>query len=277
MNKIYLILDTPYLCHRAKYVFGDLSYAGSATGIIYGLLKDILHFQGIFDTKNIIFCWDSKTSKREKVYPEYKAHRKNKYIDLSQDEIKFESAFRKQIKKLRTEYLPMIGYKNIFFQEGYESDDIIASICSKLSKQEQAIIITSDKDLYQLISSNISIYNPQKHKRITLQSFYKEYGFLPNQWAKVKSIAGCYTDNIKGIQGVGEKTAIKYVKNILKSDTQAYTQIILNHKIIERNLPLIQLPFEGTNIFELKEDEFSRKGWKQVCNLLGMESIKDKG
>lgn len=277
MNRRFLLLDCPYLCHRMKHTMGDLSFKGSATGIIYGFLKSLSGFQDLFRTSNFVFCWDSKTSKRKEIYPEYKANRdKKEYTD---EEIEFDRAFRKQMKKLRTTYLSLIGFRNIFIQRGYEGDDVIASIIQySIREEDEAVIITSDKDLYQCIRPNVSFYNPQKGKILTLQGFKKQYGILPSDWAMVKSIAGCATDNIKGIERVGEKTAIKYLTGNLKVTSKIYTKILCKKglKISSENKQLVELPMEGTNQFKLKRDKLSESGWKSVSNLLGMKSIKEK-
>ena len=277
MSEKYLILDSPYLCHRAKYTTGALSFGENATGVIYGFLKSLIGFQRLFNTSNFVFCWDSNTSKRREIYPEYKANRKDK--EYTDEEIEFDKAFRKQIKKLRTTYLPMIGFKNVFIQRGYESDDIMASVALQLSQcGNEAIIITSDHDLYQCISANVSCYNPQTNKIMTLQGFKKQYGIESYEWVLVKAIAGCTSDNIEGIKGVGEKTAIKYLKTQLKTTDKRYCDISCSDgkAIFERNFPLVKLPMKGTQRFKLKRDKLSEQGWHQVVKLLGMKSIREK-
>ena len=275
MNKKYLILDCNYLCHRAKHTTGDLTYDGNATGIIYSLLRSLSGYQDLFDTSDFVFCFDSKTSKRKEIYPEYKASREREY---TQEEIEYDRTFRKQIKKLRTTYLPMIGFRNIFIQKGYESDDLMAEICLHIKPDDEAIIITSDKDLYQCISGNVFCYNPQTNKRMTLQRFKKEYEILPELWSLVKAIAGCSTDNIKGIEGIGEKRATQYINLQLKSESKVYKSIKskAGYKIINRNLKLVALPMEGTQGCKLRRDKLSESGWKEVCKLLGMKSIKNR-
>ena len=277
MSEKYLLLDCNYLCHRAKHTTGGLSYGGDATGVIYGFLKSLTGFQSLFNTSNFVFCWDSNTSKRREIYPEYKANRKDK--EYTDEEIEFDKAFRKQIKKLRTTYLPMIGFKNVFIQRGYESDDIMASVALQLSQcGNEAIIITSDHDLYQCISANVSCYNPQTNKIMTLQGFKKQYGIESYEWVLAKAIAGCTSDNIEGVKGVGEKTAIKYLKTQLKTTDKKYYDIsCLDGKtIFERNFPLVKLPMKGTQRFKLKRDKLSEQGWYQVVKLLGMKSIREK-
>jgi len=258
---------------------GGLNYEGSPSGIIYGFLKSITAFQELFDTPHIIFCWDSQTNKRELVFPGYKQKRKDRVKEWTEEERVFEDEFRLQMKKLQINYLPRIGYKNIFCQEGYESDDIIASICEKnIGIKDTAIIISSDQDLYQCIRFNIFCYNPQKNERMTLQRFKKKYGILPDQWHLVKAIAGCSTDEVPGVEQVGEKRAIQYILNTIKKTTKAYQNIISKegNKIIERNYKLVTLPLRGINQFSLQNDRISKEGWREVVEELGMKSLRNK-
>lgn len=272
----YLILDSNYLCHRTKWSTGGLTYKGDATGVIFGFLNSLAGFQDLFRTSNFVFCWDSKTSKRKDIYPEYKSNRVK--VVYTEEEIEFDRTFRKQMKKLRTTYLPMIGFRNVFVQKGYESDDVIASVCQSLRKDNEAVIITSDKDLFQCIRPNVSFYNPQKGKIITLQGFKKQYGIKPHEWGLLKAIAGCPTDNVKGIKGVGEKIAIKYLTCKLKDTTKVFLRLNSANgiKIFNENYPLVRLPMRGTKQFKLRRDKLSESGWKQVIKLLGMKSLKQK-
>jgi len=278
MSRKYLLLDCNYLCHRARWSTGYLSYEGDATGVIYGFLKSLSSFQDIFNTSNFVFCWDSNTSKRKEIYPEYKANREKK--EYTDEEQKFNRAFRRQMKKLRTTYLPMIGFRNVFIQRGYEADDIIASLCLYTLDNDdlEGVVISSDEDLYQCIEGNISFYNPRTSKTLTLQSFKKQYGIEPIRWGLVKSFAGCTTDNVKGVQGVGEKTAIRYMKKELGTYTKAHQAITSPEgiNIFNRNKDLVILPMKGTQRFKLRRDNLSEQGWRQVTKMLGMKSIRDR-
>ena len=279
MNKVYLLLDCNYLCHRAKHTLGGLKHGETPTGVIYGFLKTISYFQERFNTHRVVFCWDSKTNKREEIFPAYKKKRKARYKEWTPKEAKFEKAFRLQMKKLRRYYLKAIGYKNVFCQAGYESDDIIASISKHLPKDDEAIIITSDQDMYQCLRHNVSFYNPQKNELVTLQKFYRKYGIMSKDWKVLKAITGCTTDEVPGIKRVGEITALKFLKRKPKETSKIFQAILSNEswKILQRNKKLVYLPFKGVKIFPLREDEISRQGWKEVCRKLGMKSIQDKG
>lgn len=278
MHNKWLILDCNFLCHRVKHSTGGLSHDNKPTGIIYGFLKTVIALQEMFATNKVVFCWDSKINKRKDIFPDYKRKRGQRFKDLTKKEIKLEKAFRLQMKRLRREYLKEIGYRNVFCQKGYESDDLIASVCLNLPKGDEAVIITSDKDMYQCIRYNVSFYSPGKKKPITLQSFTKEYGIIPELWRNVKCYAGCSTDEVPGLPGIGEITALKYLRGELKSTTKAYEKIQKNKKsIIAKNLPLVGLPFKGTKVFKLKRDKLSEEGWLAVITKLGMKSIRDKG
>lgn len=278
MQKRFLILDCNFLCHRLKHAMGGLSHDNAPTGVIYGFLKSIPMYQEMFDTPHIVFCWDSKTSKRSELFPAYKANRKIRQREMDEEEIIFETEFRYQMQMLRRKYLKIIGFRNVFCQKGYEADDLIASVCGGLTVRETAIILTSDQDLYQCLNSQVSIYNPNQRKRTTAQGFQKKYGIKPARWAMVKCIAGCSTDNVPGVKGVGEITAIKYLLGDLKASAKAHLSIIAPEgmKTICKNRRLVVLPFVGTKEFKLKEDELSADGWRSVIRSLGLKSIRDK-
>jgi DNA polymerase-1 len=232
----------------------------------------------MFSTDKVIFCWDSKFSKRKELYPDYKKKRSQRYKDWTPGEAKFEKGFRLQMKNLRRTYLKQIGYKNVFCQKGYEGDDIIASICEDLPRTSSAIIISSDQDMYQCFRPNVNIYGADR-KQKTIQWFKQKYDITPKEWYMLKAITGCPTDEVQGVYGVGEKTGIKYLKGNLKETSVAYSDItsFAGIKIYKRNLKLVQLPFKGTRHFNLKQDKLSSKGWKEVMELLGMKSLRDKG
>jgi len=280
MNNTWLILDTDYLCHRARWSMKDLSWKGAATGVVYGVLQSVLHLQERFQTDKIAFCFDSHVSKRREIYPAYKANHKNRQ-PMTEEEEAFEKEYRRQVVKLRKEYLPEIGFRNVFWQSGYESDDLMAAICQNYYSHYRAdpmIIITADQDLFQWIRGNVNIYNPQKRELWTLQTFYKRYGIKPQSWVSVKCLAGCPSDNIKGVRGIGEKTAILYMSGRLSENTKAYKRIRswIQTKEARTTALIVELPFPGTIIPKLQKNEISTEGWDSVCRKLGFKSLRGK-
>ena len=168
----------------------------------------------------------------------------------------------------------MSGFKNSFWQKGYECDDVIASIVqNSLSDKDQAVIVSADKDFRQLVKHNVMLYNPNSHKRTTMQSFYAEFGVLPKKWAQVLTLSGCRTDNVQGVAGIGDATALKYIRGELKESSKAF-QSIKAFKHRKRNRSLVRLPLDGTKTFDLVKDEISFKGWLKLCEELGIKSLR---
>jgi 5'-3' exonuclease len=252
----------------------DLHWKGAATGVIYGFLQTILQLEERFQTDRILFCFDSHASKRRSIYPAYKINRKNRQ-PMTPEEEQFEQEYREQVQQLRNRYLPAIGFRNIYWQRGYESDDLIAYIAAALtSNKTEGIIISADHDLYQCITGHVQLYDFRS--RMTLQRFKREIGLLPSQWAAVKAIAGCSTDNVEGVKGVGEKTAIKYLLSQLNSTSKAYRAIIAKRRLIQRNEKLVCLPLPGVHPLVLRKEHITQKGWDDVCETLGLKSLQGK-
>lgn len=265
-----LIIDCNNLCYSSFYTFGELSYEEKKTGVVFGFLQRILFLAKKFETNRFFFCWDSRKNYRKIIYPQYKQNRRK---DLSeQEQIDLKLAF-KQFDQLREEVLPGLGFGNIFRQNGYEADDLIA----KISKQEgDMIVVSTDKDLYQLLNY-CNIYNQRTKKIITFKDFVKKYDIAPRKWAKVKAIMGDPSDNIKGIAGVGEVYALKYMHRELK-EGKILDKIIAGRSIINRNIKLIKLPFKGKKKINITfgKDNFSKEKFIDVFVDFGFESFLKK-
>lgn len=274
----WLVLDCSYLCHRAFHTTGDLSFNDIKTGVIFGFLREVSTLCGYHDTNNIVFCFDSKESRRRDIYPPYKQVRRERYEKMDETEAAIWREMKRQVKYLRTNYLPDIGFKNIFVQKGLEADDLIAKfVTHTIREPASAIIIASDHDLYQLLAPNVSMWNPNKKKLYTYHDFLIEFNIEPSQWADVKAYAGCSGDGVEGIAGVGEKTAIRYLLNELKPTSAAYKKIAGGRAIYERNLPLVKLPFDGTEDIIVHDDQVTQDKWRQTCEGLGMRSLESMG
>lgn len=280
--KTDLIIDVSNLAYRAFHTVGGLSYEGAATGVLYGIFRDIIVLKDRFEPDRIAFCFDSKTHKRREVYPEYKANRRKPQTD---EMVAARTELYRQLNDLRNSHLPNIGYYNVFYEEGYEADDLIASICFGLEERKKAglpvggdvVIVSTDQDLFQLLRcGRVLIYNPVKKKVMTEDSFSDEYGIRPGWWSMVKALAGCTGDGVPGIPGVGEKTAIKYLTFKLKCTAKAFKAIASGYwRIRDRNFKLVSLPFDGTPELKLTDDRPTMAGWNAVMGELGFESLRN--
>lgn len=155
----------------------------------------------------LMIALDTKETLRKKIDPNYKAQRKETEEELKQ-----------QIERLPS-VLESMGFM-VYKEEGYEADDVIASVIkrNKDNKNFKLVICSSDKDFKQLLDDNVVIYNHQKIKYgdikffYTVEDFIGDYGFTPNQFGDYLAIVGDSADNVKGLTGVGEKGAENLIK-----------------------------------------------------------------
>ncbi|MFA5725981.1 MAG: 5'-3' exonuclease H3TH domain-containing protein, partial [Candidatus Omnitrophota bacterium] len=202
-KRLYLI-DATAFCYRAFYAVRGLSTSfGQPTGAIYGFLN--LLNKVLKDNKPgyLAVCFDvSRDTFRTKKFAEYKIQRPPMPDDLvSQVPL---------IKKIVSNY----GIK-ILEKAGFEADDIIATLArAAQAKGVSTLIISSDKDILQLVNKDIEVYSPHKDTGIVYdeQAVFERFGVRPQQVADVISLMGDTADNIPGIPGIGEKTAVELVK-----------------------------------------------------------------
>ena len=282
--KTWLILDVNYLCRRAFYsARGKLSYGDVKTGVIFGVMSDVLELQETFRTNDVIFCFDCGRGIRKDIYEGYKAKRHGGHgPDMRTDEErKVEEEYQQQVYLLRTLYLKMMGFNNVFFAKGFESDDIMVQVARSLPRTDEVILVTADHDLYQAIDGLIQMYDPKTRATTSANAFRREYdGLPPMAWWKVLCLAGCKTDEVPGIHGIGKTSAVKYLMGTLKGKKLELIQSIVNSKagkeLLKRNRRLVKLPLEGTPEFTLREDTISEEGWRKVANLIGAKTLIEK-
>lgn len=275
MSSPWVLIDVSYLAHRALHSTGHLTHGSDPTGILFGFfnqLKQICQDNRIRSNKVVMF-FDSKKSYRKKAYPEYKAKRhKNK----TEDELVQYSMLKDQVKLLRRRILPDIGFP-CYIQSSLESDDLIA-YQARLFYSERAVIVTADQDLFQCIHSTCHWFDPAKDIYLDRTTFEIRKGIDPSQWGEVKAIAGCSSDNVKGILGVGETTAIRHLNGTLPEHYKAYQAIHSKEgqKIIERNRPLVVLPHAKTRDFEIDLPDYNPDAFFDYCKQYGLSSFLDQ-
>ena len=212
-NCIYLVDGSGYI-FRAYHALPPLyrKKDGVPTGAVLGFINMINklienHFNdGRATHLAIIFDKGSKTFRNE-IYKEYKANRGETPEDLIP---------QFQLIKDATKVFNI----SMVEEEGFEADDIIASY-SKLasSKGFDVKIISSDKDLMQLVAPGISMLDPMKNKQIEEKEVFEKFGVEPNRVIDVQSLAGDSSDNIPGVPGIGIKTAAELINKYGDLDT----------------------------------------------------------
>lgn len=269
MNDCWVLFDMSGLAYRAFYSMRGLTYEGVPTAVTFGVLRDVLYFRDLFQPSQFLFCFDVGPSKRKEIYPDYK---ENRSTPSDPEQAAMRKAVHGHLRVLMDDVLPELGYANIVGLHGYESDDLMAAVCGKYTQQAM-VIVSADHDMYQCLTEHVSIWQPNKKKMVTRQSFTDEWGIGPSQWADVLALSGCSTDNVKGIKGVGEKTAVRFLSGSLTSG-KVFDSIVANSKLWQSNLELVRLPFQKTPAWKIKEDSVTGKKWQQTLRRFGITSLR---
>jgi DNA polymerase-1 len=207
-DHFYLIDGSGYI-FRAYYALPPLSRKsdGLPTGAVSGfcsmlfkLLEDSRSDDSIHKPTHFAVIFDSaKKNFRNDIYSEYKANR----TETPEDLIPQFEYIRKAVKAFS---LPSIELIN------YEADDLLATYAKKIvSAGAKVTVISSDKDLMQLVSEKIRLYDPMKNKVLGEKEVFEKFGVKPNQVIDVQSLAGDSSDNIPGVPGIGIKTAAELI------------------------------------------------------------------
>ena len=215
-DHFYLIDGSGYI-FRAYYALPPLSRKsdGLPTGAVSGfcsmlfkLLEDSRADDSIHKPTHFAVIFDSaRKNFRNDIYSEYKANRAEAPDDLAPQ---FEY-IRKSVKAFN---LPSIELIN------YEADDLIATYAKKITSEGAKVtVISSDKDLMQLVSNKIRLYDPMKSKVIGEKEVLEKFGVKPSQVIDVQSLAGDSSDNVPGVPGIGVKTAAELINKYKNLDT----------------------------------------------------------
>lgn len=264
--KTWLLIDTNNLCWRMAHSLAKRYPGDDAVGITS--LAEVKKWIDWHSSTGCVFAFDSGKPLRKVEHPFYKANR----ASITADEAEMKRRVNQQILDLRLEWLRKAGFNNVFWQEGYEADDVIASVARDVPSGAKAIIVTTDTDLFQCASERVSVWNPITYTATTPASMLTKFGVGPERWAEVKALAGCSSDGIRGVEGVGEKTACKHLNGKLPEHVMASKKIRACGDEIKRNLGLVKLPWPGTAKFDLEADDDSDARWKAVAMELGVDT-----
>lgn len=210
MEKLVLI-DGNSIINRAFYgIMGSkmlMTADGTYTNGVYGFLA--IYFKIIEDINPnyVAVAFDLKApTKRHELYKEYKGTRKGMPEELAQ-----QMPILKNVLKAMN--------ITIIEKEGYEADDILGTL-AKLGKQKglDVTILTGDRDAFQLVEENIKVRIPRtkmgktETEDYTVAKIQEEYGLTPEKLIEVKGLMGDTSDNIPGVPGIGEKTALSLIQ-----------------------------------------------------------------
>ncbi len=199
-----LLIDASAFCYRAYYAIPSLSNsAGEPTNALYGFITMIRKLLVDTAPEYAAVCFDRKEATfRHDRFKEYKAHRK----PMPEDMIP-------QLEPIK-EYCRLAGLA-LFEKAGYEADDILGTLAVSAEKEGHDVLIaTGDKDAMQLVTDRIKIISAHKDNLIFDAAAVRRHfdGLGPEKVVDIMSLMGDSSDNIPGVKGIGEKTAIKLIQ-----------------------------------------------------------------
>lgn len=196
------IVDGSSFLYRAYYAMRPLQTSkGVPVQAVYGFCKMIKKLIKSFDVQHLVIVWDSKgKTTRHEFFPEYKANRQAPPSDL------FEQ------KELILQFADLLKIKQVA-QPGIEADDLIYSLAQQFSTtSHNVIIVSSDKDLAQMVNKKIEMFDPFKEKVMSQADFEEKYEFEIAKLPFYFSLLGDSSDNIPGVKGIGKKGATNLVQ-----------------------------------------------------------------
>ncbi len=271
--KTLTIIDTFGFFFRSYFALPPLKNSdGFPTGLLTGFVNLIDSLHRDHNTDYIVFALDSKgPTFRNEIYSDYKANRDSPPEDL--------------IKQLPVaiDWITEMGFANLA-KEGYEADDIIATL-AKYGKEQglQVRIVSHDKDLYQMIENgHVVMYDSVKRKEITEKECFEKFGVYPKDFINFQSIVGDASDNVPGVKGIGKVGASKLInkyftleniyadientgtpniqKKLLESKESAFMsrELVTMDQNVFKDFDLESFVFEDKNYLTCLLDDFER-------------------
>ncbi|HHS97943.1 MAG TPA: DNA polymerase I [Chloroflexi bacterium] len=208
MKPQLVLIDGHALAYRAFHALPLDRFAtrdGEPTNATYGFTSTLLHILHEYHPDYIAVCFDAGRSGRDLTYPEYKSQRD-----------RMPEAMHVQMARVR-QIVEALGIP-IFELEGFEADDLLGTLARQAAEQGvETLIVTGDRDLLQLVGPHVKVFlagrKLSEGKVYDVEAVRARYGGLsPAQLRDYKALVGDKSDNIPGVEGVGEKTAIRLLR-----------------------------------------------------------------
>lgn len=285
-----LLIDANNTAYRAWKTTNLTTKQGENVSAIYGMIQMVQSYlkpsQGNYKNKmldsirmyqenedivftDVVACWDNgKSAQRMKIFPEYKANRAVKRAERTPEEKAEYSQFIDQMEQLH-HILPKFGVRSLK-QKGWEGDDLLY-VVSEFT-HDVCVIVSTDKDMLQMVSDRIFVWSPTKEKLITPRNFTAVVGVPQESYLAYRILVGDSSDNINGVKGVGDKTA----KALLDKYTDIKGLLANQMDIMGAKAAVPKRIFNDVSLLERNDDlmNLSKVTYDDIADLV--ESVLDE-
>lgn len=285
------IIDGMNIAYRSHYVHdvqqGLKTSSGVPTGIVYGFLKTLLKWKDEFPHHHFVVAWDDPdaTQKRQEIYEDYKADRDRNFATIEHPDKEGEviDEFSLQIEFL-SNFLRSLGVDQVS-ASAMEADDVIGSLVrGELSDAQNNIILSSDRDLLQLVSWNTLLMTPggDKYDPDTVQ---EEYGVSPEDLVCYRSLDGDDSDNLPGLPYFRRKVIARLV-NDYDGELESIYNAELEEELTDKEYDKISsfedqayvnrevMKLRDVEKYEVIEGEWNEEEIEGMCDILEFESLR---
>lgn len=255
-----LLVDVNNIFVRNYCVHPDMTSNGDQCGGTVGFLKTIRRLVYELSPSVVVLAWEGGGStKRRAIYSEYKAQRKPARLNrFYEDDIPDTADNKVWQMAVLAKLLKRLPVAQVYVND-CEADDVIAHLCRNQYKDRKKIILSNDRDYYQLLDERCSVYSPQSKRIHTSEDVKKEFfGIQPQNFALAKALCGDKSDNIPGVKGLGFKTLVQRLPlfitdgeltideviayaNVRRTEAKVMANIAENEKLIRTNWRLVYL------------------------------------
>ena len=284
-TKKLLLIDGHSLAYRAFYALPAENFVtsgGQHTNAIYGFASMLINLISSEKPTHIATAFDvSRKTFRSERFPDYKANR-----SATPDEFRSQTSFLYEL-------VSGFGIRH-FAVEGFEADDIIATLAKRAESEDfEVLICTGDRDSFQLINEKTTVLYPKRGvtdlARMTPDAVLEKYGLTPAQYPDFAALRGDPSDNLPSIPGVGEKTAAKWIIEFGSLEKLLANTVGISGKVgdsLRANIAGVELNAELTHlksdmqiaatITDLKWDGIDSPVLNQLLDKLEIKAIKDR-
>lgn len=273
---------------RSWAAFPQMSSHGYQMGGCVGFLKSLQRLCREFRPSQVYVSWEGGGSqRRRKLYPEYKANRKpaklNRFYgdDIPDTEENKQHQLISLIGMLK--FVPVCQV----YVSDCEGDDIVAHLCRGPLRDRERVIVSADKDMYQLLDEKTKIYSLYKKRFVTHEDLFEEFRVKSHNFALAKCLCGDDSDNIPGVKGIGFKTVAKKFPMLGSDDTlilqdifdfssshiaesTIYRRVVESESDVRRNWQLVHLDGSMLSPDQAKRVEHAVDTFQPAVNRMGL-------